>query len=63
MLYGEVFAPDIDPECDPECEDSLYYKEFEKCENGMVPCHTGRWITPIVMTIYLLVSNTHKGRI
>ena len=23
----------------------------------MVPCQTGRWITPIVMTIYLLVAN------
>ena len=57
MLYGEVFAPDIDPECDPDCEDSLYYKEHLKCEApDKVPCHTGRWITPIVMTIYLLVS-------
>ena len=23
----------------------------------MVPCNTGRWITPIIMTIYLLVAN------
>ena len=21
MLYGEVFAPDIDPECNPDCEE------------------------------------------
>ncbi|PZC87367.1 hypothetical protein B5X24_HaOG201603 [Helicoverpa armigera] len=43
MLYGEVFAPDIDP----------------KCGNnpGEPKCVTGRWITPVVMTIYLLVAN------
>ena len=52
MLYGEVFAGDIDPECDPECE------EYGKCaEEDLVPCHVGRWVTPIVMTIYLLVAN------
>ena len=56
MLYGEVFAPDIDPDCDPECEN---YGECRKLPDGslMVPCHTGRWITPIVMTAYLLVAN------
>lgn len=43
MLYGEVFAPEIDP----------------KCGNnpGEPKCVTGRWITPVVMTIYLLVAN------
>ena len=52
MLYGEVFAGDIDPECDPDCE------EYGKCaEEDLVPCHVGRWVTPIVMTIYLLVAN------
>ncbi|CAB3257260.1 unnamed protein product [Arctia plantaginis] len=43
MLYGEVFANDIDPECGM---DNLAHK-----------CVTGRWITPIAMTIYLLVAN------
>ncbi len=56
MLYGEVFAPDIDPECNPDCE---AYGECGEAADGslLVPCHTGRWITPIVMTIYLLVAN------
>ncbi|XP_028167979.1 transient receptor potential cation channel trpm-like isoform X9 [Ostrinia furnacalis] len=43
MLYGEVFAPDIDPDCGLEVNDHK--------------CVTGRWITPIAMTIYLLVAN------
>ncbi|XP_060805622.1 transient receptor potential cation channel trpm isoform X10 [Amyelois transitella] len=43
MLYGEVFAPDIDPVCGTDI--------------GDVKCVTGRWITPIAMTIYLLVAN------
>lgn len=43
MLYGEVFADDIDPPCgeDPTQE----------------PCITGQWITPIAMSMYLLVSS------
>ena len=56
MLYGEVYAPDIDPDCNEECT------EFGKCgeqANGdpMVPCHPGRWVTPIAMTLYLLAAN------
>lgn len=43
MLYGEVFAPDIDPECGKEI--------------NQPKCVTGRWITPIAMTVYLLVAN------
>ncbi|XP_072942327.1 transient receptor potential cation channel trpm [Epargyreus clarus] len=43
MLYGEVFANDIDPPCGTGITDPQ--------------CVTGRWITPIVMTIYLLVAN------
>ncbi|XP_050352558.1 transient receptor potential cation channel trpm isoform X2 [Nymphalis io] len=43
MLYGEVFAPDIAPECGFGIGDQK--------------CVTGRWITPIAMTIYLLVAN------
>lgn len=42
MLYGEVFAGDIDPDCGGENE---------------IPCHPGRWITPTVMSMYLLVAN------
>lgn len=56
MLYGEVFAPDIDPECNPDCDN---YGECGEAADGslLVPCGVGRWITPIVMTIYLLVAN------
>lgn len=43
MLYGEVFADSIDPPCGPEL--------------GLSDCVTGRWITPIVMSTYLLVAN------
>ncbi|XP_063221522.1 transient receptor potential cation channel trpm isoform X3 [Bacillus rossius redtenbacheri] len=43
MLYGEVFATDIDPPCGEA--------------DGMVKCQPGRWITPTVMSIYLLVAN------
>lgn len=43
MLYGEVFAPDIDPPCGLEIGDQK--------------CVTGRWLTPIAMTVYLLVAN------
>ncbi|KAF4525034.1 hypothetical protein B566_EDAN001947 [Ephemera danica] len=43
MLYGEVFADDIDPPCGPG-------QTIEECQ-------TGRWITPTVMSIYLLVAN------
>lgn len=42
MLYGEVFADSIDPPCGPDEE---------------TPCITGRWITPAVMSIYLLIAN------
>ncbi|CAL4083894.1 unnamed protein product [Meganyctiphanes norvegica] len=47
MLYGEVFAPDIDPECGGTNHDGT----------DQIPCHPGRWITPIVMSIFLLVGN------
>ncbi|XP_044737220.1 transient receptor potential cation channel trpm isoform X2 [Chrysoperla carnea] len=43
MLYGEVFADSIDPPCGEQA--------------GMEPCQTGRWITPTVMSTYLLVAN------
>ncbi|XP_055380249.1 transient receptor potential cation channel trpm isoform X3 [Condylostylus longicornis] len=43
MLYGEVFADDIDPPCgeDP----------------SQKPCLTGHWVTPITMAMYLLIAN------
>lgn len=43
MLYGEVFADDIDPPCGEEPD--------------MPPCITGQWITPIAMSMYLLIAN------
>jgi len=43
MLYGEVYADNIDPECGNE--------------PGMVQCLPGRWITPAAMSVYLLVAN------
>ncbi|XP_066244869.1 transient receptor potential cation channel trpm isoform X10 [Euwallacea similis] len=42
MLYGEVYADKIDPECGGEGEE---------------PCFTGRWISPAIMSVYLLVAN------
>ncbi|XP_073999416.1 transient receptor potential cation channel, subfamily M isoform X2 [Rhodnius prolixus] len=43
MLYGEVFADSINPPCGDE--------------PGMDGCQTGRWITIVVMSTYLLVAN------
>lgn len=43
MLYGEVYADNIDPDCGDE--------------PGMIACLPGRWITPAVMSVYLLVAN------
>ncbi|XP_018398032.1 PREDICTED: transient receptor potential cation channel trpm [Cyphomyrmex costatus] len=43
MLYGEVYADNIDPDCGDE--------------PGMVQCLPGRWITPAAMSVYLLVAN------
>lgn len=43
MLYGEVFADDIDPPCGENPD--------------QVPCITGQWITPIAMAMYLLIAN------
>ncbi|KAB7493931.1 Transient receptor potential cation channel trpm [Armadillidium nasatum] len=42
MLYGEVFAGDIDPPCGGP---------------GEIECQPGHWITPTVMSMYLLVAN------
>ncbi|XP_014480910.1 PREDICTED: transient receptor potential cation channel trpm isoform X1 [Dinoponera quadriceps] len=43
MLYGEVYADNIDPDCGNE--------------PGMMPCLQGRWIVPAAMSVYLLIAN------
>ncbi|XP_053322585.1 transient receptor potential cation channel subfamily M member 3 isoform X3 [Spea bombifrons] len=51
MIYGEVFADQIDPPCGYN----------ETTEDGKVtefpPCKTGAWIVPAIMACYLLVAN------
>ncbi|XP_063311111.1 transient receptor potential cation channel subfamily M member 3 isoform X2 [Pelobates fuscus] len=51
MIYGEVFADQIDPPCGYN----------ETAEDGKVtqypPCKTGAWIVPAIMACYLLVAN------
>jgi len=39
----KVYADQIYPECDES--------------SGMPNCQTGRWVTPLVMAMYLLVAN------
>ncbi|KAF6019914.1 TRPM3 [Bugula neritina] len=46
MLYGEVYAPDIDRK---------FGYSASPCEGD--ECLPGRWITPLIMSIYLLVAN------
>ena len=43
MLYGEVFAPDIDPPCNETCTE---YGEcgMDKFGNKMVPCQPGIYV-------------------
>lgn len=43
MLYGEVFADQIDPPCGESPDQPS--------------CLTGHWINPAVMAIYLLIAN------
>ncbi|XP_061753790.1 transient receptor potential cation channel subfamily M member 3 isoform X5 [Nerophis ophidion] len=50
MIYGEVFADQIDPPCGQNIT----------TEGGVValpPCKTGAWIVPAIMACYLLVAN------
>ncbi|KAG5841244.1 hypothetical protein ANANG_G00197490 [Anguilla anguilla] len=51
MIYGEVFADQIDPPCGQNVT----------AEDGTVvvlpPCKTGAWIVPAIMACYLLVAN------
>lgn len=43
MLYGEVFADEIDPPCEESPDQPK--------------CVTGHWLTPITMSMYLLIAN------
>lgn len=45
MLYGEVFADDINPPCGEV--------------DGQPACVVGQWITPIAMSMYLLIANMY----
>ncbi|XP_063769960.1 transient receptor potential cation channel subfamily M member 3 isoform X2 [Pseudophryne corroboree] len=51
MIYGEVFADQIDPPCGYN----------ETTGDGKIiqypPCKTGAWIVPAIMACYLLVAN------
>ncbi|XP_072521097.1 transient receptor potential cation channel subfamily M member 3 isoform X1 [Salminus brasiliensis] len=51
MIYGEVFADQIDPPCGQNIT----------TEDGTIvplpPCKTGAWIVPAIMACYLLVAN------
>ncbi|KAM6965102.1 transient receptor potential cation channel subfamily M member 3 isoform 7-T7 [Aplochiton taeniatus] len=51
MIYGEVFADQIDPPCGQNIT----------TDDGVVvslpPCKTGAWIVPAIMACYLLVAN------
>ncbi|XP_058231608.1 transient receptor potential cation channel subfamily M member 3 isoform X8 [Hemibagrus wyckioides] len=51
MIYGEVFADQIDPPCGQNIT----------TEDGAIvlqpPCKTGAWIVPAIMACYLLVAN------
>uniref|UniRef100_A0A8C9Y8J5 Transient receptor potential cation channel subfamily M member 3 n=1 Tax=Sander lucioperca TaxID=283035 RepID=A0A8C9Y8J5_SANLU len=51
MIYGEVFADQIDPPCG---------QNVTTDDGGVValpPCKTGAWIVPAIMACYLLVAN------
>ncbi len=51
MIYGELFAGDIDPPCGNGT------KPDGSFDPDMPPCETGRWLNPLLMTCYLLVAN------
>lgn len=51
MIYGELFADDIDPPCGNGT------KPDGSFDPEMPPCETGRWLNPLLMTAYLLVLN------
>ncbi|ELK16863.1 Transient receptor potential cation channel subfamily M member 1 [Pteropus alecto] len=49
MIYGEVFADQIDP----PCGENQYDEEGKR----LPPCIPGAWLTPAIMACYLLVAN------
>ncbi|KAH0619813.1 hypothetical protein JD844_014111 [Phrynosoma platyrhinos] len=49
MIYGEVFADQIDP----PCGDNLFDEDGKR----LPPCIPGAWLTPAIMACYLLVAN------
>ncbi|XP_031755013.1 transient receptor potential cation channel subfamily M member 1 isoform X3 [Xenopus tropicalis] len=49
MIYGEVFADQIDP----PCGENLYDEDGKR----LPPCIPGAWLTPALMACYLLVAN------
>ena len=57
MIYGELFADSIDPPCGEFIEDALGNLTIPNPEFDAIECHTGRWLNPLIMTCYLLVSN------
>ncbi|KAJ1521079.1 hypothetical protein ONE63_002785 [Megalurothrips usitatus] len=48
FYQGEVFADGIDPPCG---------EGLDEDGKPLTPCHTGRWVSPVVMALYLLVAN------
>ncbi|XP_078670939.1 transient receptor potential cation channel subfamily M member 1-like [Branchiostoma floridae x Branchiostoma belcheri] len=55
MLYGEVYAGSIDPPCGLKNEDGS--PQTDRDGNPIPDCIPGAWITPAIMTLYLLVAN------
>lgn len=51
MIYGELFAGDINPPCGNGTKPDGTF------DPDMVPCETGRWLNPLLMTAYLLMAN------
>lgn len=53
MLYGEVFADQIDPPCRSKGSSINATNE----DLDLPECETGHFITPLAMSVYLLVAN------
>jgi transient receptor potential cation channel subfamily M protein 3 len=51
MIYGELFADDINPPCGNGTNPDGSFNP------DMPPCETGRWLNPLLMTAYLLMIN------
>uniref|UniRef100_A0A8C4RL88 Transient receptor potential cation channel subfamily M member 3 n=1 Tax=Erpetoichthys calabaricus TaxID=27687 RepID=A0A8C4RL88_ERPCA len=51
MIYGEVFADQIDPPC------GFNITNADGTTDELPPCKTGAWIVPAIMACYLLVAN------